>query len=100
VVVEVGKMRSPPHERKPDGTDTGGLARVFEDRSLDVAVETVGLAAEVRHEQAWSPVPERVSDGDPHACPGMVAEDSRSGLGGDLFEGAVPLVVKEPVGGA
>ena len=43
VVVEIGEVRSPPHEGKPDGSGAGGLPGVLEERPLHVAVEAVGL---------------------------------------------------------
>ena len=44
VVVEIGEMRAPPHERQADAGRAGRFARVFEERSLDVAIEAVRLA--------------------------------------------------------
>src|SRR5262249_7815504 len=97
VVVEVGELGPPADERLADRARAAGGAGVLEERPLDVAVEAVGLAAEVRDEDRGPALSEWVSDRDAHAGAGPLAEDAGAGLGRRLLEGPVPGVSEETV---
>ena len=97
VVVEPGRAEA--GEGEAAHGETEALCGVFEESVAVVAVEGVGFAGEVRHEQVVVAVLIEVGGGDAHACLGSsVGVEGRAGGKGGVLEATLALVDPKLVG--
>ncbi len=99
IVVHVEEAYAPAEEAGVDAK-AGEIGVVVEVAVAEIEVEGVGVAGEVGLDDVEEAVAIEVADGDAHACLGLaVGGVGDAGLDGDIFEGAVLLVLVERGGG-
>ena len=99
VVVHVEEADAPAEVAGVDA-EAGEVGVVVEVEVAEVVVEGVGVSGEVGLDDVEEAVAVEVSDGDAHACLGFaVGRIGDAGLDGNVFEGAVLLVLVEGGGG-
>ena len=99
VVVHVEEADAPAEVAGVDA-EAGEVGVVVEVAAAEVQIEGVGVAGEVGLDDVEEAVAVEVSDGNAHAGLGLaVGRVGDAGLDGDVFEGAVLLVLVEGGGG-